>query len=142
MSKDSDNTTPVVPAADAVNPDGYSPEQRTALLTRMFSSIRQDVGAINRTIVARETPEGFLISHEEAAIVSAKLMRASTAVAALEKIFGSALPAGADLSVIENETMELVQAASPKSILESFDRATAKLSSRNKSDPTTLVHQG
>src|SRR5471032_737527 len=136
MSKDSDNATAVAPTAEA-DKSGYSAEQRTALITRMFTCIREDVAAINRSIVAKETPDGYLISHDDAAIASTKLMRAGAAVAALEKIFASALPADADITTLENEAKELSAASSPAAILDSFGAATKKLSSRNKSDPDT-----
>lgn len=89
------------PAVDPLAPDPskdpgdhtkYTPQQKVALTAGMCKQIGEDLGVFAKELVANDTGEGYMLTYETVAILSAKILRAKTGVTALARMFEGAIP--------------------------------------------------
>jgi hypothetical protein len=80
------------PTKAADDPTKYTPTQKVALFAGMCKAVGEDLGVFAKEIVANDTGEGYLLSYETVAVLSAKILRAKSGVTGLARVLEAAIP--------------------------------------------------
>lgn len=89
---------PAVPGAGEGQPPEEAPkhtytrEQKLALTAGMCQSISEDLGVFAKALVEHDNGDGYLMSYETVAILSAKILRGKAGLSSLARVLEGGLP--------------------------------------------------
>lgn len=119
------------------DPEKYSPAQKVALFAGMCKQIGEDLGTFTKAIVENDTGEGYFMTYETVAILSAKLLRAKSGIAGLARILEAALPKDINVDAVVSSVK--VDLKGTNSILSSLQSAVLGNTAPLDSSKPTLV---